>query len=129
MAGVTEAGTEGKDEEEQGSGTEAAAVIPPPFVAAMDDVPLQNDAAAAIALTLATAAAKHGSGVCSGRRTWRIGGASSSAWQASARQPRGGECGGERGRGGGGSGEAGHGRESNKGEEDVVEARGDPGII
>ena len=47
---------EGGDDEEQGSGI---AAIPLPFVAAMDDVPLQNDAAAAMART----AAKHGSGV------------------------------------------------------------------
>jgi hypothetical protein len=122
---------EGEDEEEQGGGA-VAAIILPPFVAAID-VPLQNDAAAAMALTLPTAAAKHGSGVCSGRRTWRMGGASSSGWQASARQcGRGGECGDggcERGRGDGGSGEAGRGREGDNGEADVAEARGDPGII
>lgn len=119
-------------DEVQGVGI-AAAVIPPPFVAAIDiDVPLQNDAAAAMARTRATANAKHGKGVWRGRRTWRIGGASSSGWQASAMQPRGGECGGGAcvgGRGGGGEGEAGRGRGVGKGEANVVEARGDPGII
>jgi len=124
---------DGSNDVQEGEG--AAAVIPPPFLAAIDiDVPLQNDAAAAMARTLATANAKHGKGVWRGRRTCRIGGgAFSSDWQASAMQPRAGECGGGAcvgGRGvGGGSGEAGRGRGNLKGEGDVAEARDDPGII
>ena len=120
------------DEDEQGVGVAVAVILPPFFAAAIGiDVPLQNDAAAAMARTLATLA-KHGNGVWRVRRTWRIGGASSSGWQASAMQPRGGECGGGAcvgGRGGGGGGEAGRARGGGKGEADVVEARGDPGII
>lgn len=58
----------------------AAAIILPPFIIAVDVVPLQNDAAAAMVRTLSPAATKHGNGVNTGLKTLRMGVSFSSSW-------------------------------------------------